>query len=53
VQIDGEPLLLATQRFGKVAGQGPVDATLQFGEIGQGGQQGLANGFARRRILQM
>ena len=43
-QVDGQRLAAAAQGLGQVALQGAVEAALQFGEGGQGGQQGIVGG---------
>src|SRR5215831_20966113 len=52
LQVDGQRLPALTQDPGQVALQRPVEATLQFGDVRQGGQQGIAGGCVRWRIAQ-
>src|SRR5262249_56029416 len=40
------------QGLGQVGLQGPVEAALQFGKVGQGGRQRVVGGRVRRRIAQ-
>jgi hypothetical protein len=51
-QIDGQRLTAASEATGQVALQGAVEAPLQLGEVGQGGQQGVVGGRVGRGVAQ-
>ena len=51
-QIGGHALRAATQGPGQVAGQGGVESALQFGKIGQGGDEGQARGLVGGGVAQ-